>query len=520
MSENLLVVIDSNSDKLVYEGGSNGRWTTKSGTQWYGNSSAWSGTASGSIHITFTGNTVAFYGHSPPLEQSQEMTVTIDEQKSYKTDFPADNAGSYCQWWQSPRLDDGTHTILLEGLTRTSLDFVVVTVNDTSVRKGQQVIVDDDDASIIYHGDWSRNIGPFTSHGGELVSFPFHNATHQSTTVGSSVSFNFTGSSIAVYGSLSAGVPGSITARYTLDSNVTTSKYDRPENPPQANAVLALRNFLFYSNGSLDAGDHTLLIEIEDVQSLTYDLDYIVYTYSDKMVSYPADLTPPASHTNPLSSVTLTSSTSSKMITTAVSSSSSSSSSTSSSSSSVDITPTITLSTTSLVPTSPPTSNSESTTSSNATPTAVSGSINTNLRTGEIIGIAAGSTVILAVLIAAILYYQRRRNRLRRFALLHDIGSSSSFGTLRGKSEGSRSLTPIEPFTLSHPAPGSRAVESPDLKNYNVSSFNRNFDFNRFSALHRRSGSGPRLSEDSAHYTLATSSSTIAVDRRPPSYKF
>ena len=92
------------------------------------------------------------------------------------------------------------HTISLEGLTQTSLDFAVVTVDRTLVKPEQQIIIvdDDDDASIVYNGDWVHNPSPFASGDAEgmPVWFPFHNATHQSHTVGSSASFNFTGLSL------------------------------------------------------------------------------------------------------------------------------------------------------------------------------------------------------------------------------------------------------------------------------------------------------------------------------------
>lgn len=113
------------------------------------------------------------------------MTVTIDEEESYKPTFPI--ACSYCQWWQSPTLDDGTHTIQLDGLTRTVLDFAAVTVKTASLNVGQQIIVDDNDASMVYSENWMPSRG-------EPASLPFHNSTHRSNTVRSSVSFKFTGS--------------------------------------------------------------------------------------------------------------------------------------------------------------------------------------------------------------------------------------------------------------------------------------------------------------------------------------
>ncbi|KAG6841554.1 hypothetical protein C0991_009589 [Blastosporella zonata] len=203
MPENLQVVIDSiGSDELVYTGGPNGGWVIDKDMPWFGGSSAWSSqigafpVTSGSLNITFSGNTVAFYGYSPPLELYQEMTVTIDENHPWNTSFPTGTAGSYCQWWQSPVLEDGTHSIRLDGLTQTSLDFMAVTVSNSSLAAGAQIIVDDADPELIYTGDWNLITRVFPVPGENFNAAPFHNTTHQSNTVGDSAAFHFTGPSL------------------------------------------------------------------------------------------------------------------------------------------------------------------------------------------------------------------------------------------------------------------------------------------------------------------------------------
>ncbi|KAG6875333.1 hypothetical protein C0993_009736 [Termitomyces sp. T159_Od127] len=455
MSEGVLVVIDSAStENIAYGGGSPGSWTTQNGSHWFNDTLASSGTAPGSINITFTdveilgilGHAIALYGRSPPFEESQ-MTVTIDEQESYETSFPADYAGIYCQLWQSPTLDEGTHTIQLGGLTSASLDFAAVTVNKSSLKPRQQIIVDDDDASMVYSGNWLRH-SPLPSLEGKPASMPFHNGTHMSDTIGASVSFNFTGaydlflcmgeyrtelglyflgSSIAVYGVMQAETAGSVTARYTLDSNTTTKTHGLPNDPIQS--VEGRHNSLLFSTGPFSLGFHTLSIEIEDVQNLTFSFDYVVYTYSLEVLTFTQSVissaTPTSDPTSSSPSEAPPSSTSSSMITLSLSSSSSSSSNATEPT-------TVTSTPSSPVSQSIPTSESQSTTSSVATPTAAAErSSAINAHTGKIIGLTVGTVAFMAALTAAMIYWNRRRisRRRRHFLPIQTVDYSSNTGT-------------------------------------------------------------------------------------------
>lgn len=87
---------------------------------------------------------------------------------------------------------------------------------------------------------------------------------------------------------------------------------------------------------------------------------------------------------------------------------------------------------------------------------------------------------------------------------------------------GSRSPIIVQPFTLSEPAPGSRATsQTTDPKMAIFRGFNSGPKamFERLSVVHKRSWSATRSNLRDSLDTMVTSSSTIVGNGKPPSYK-
>jgi len=98
----------------------------------------------------------------------------------------------YTQWYKSPDLADGKHTIRVSGLATTSVDFAVVTAGENTPLSGKTVVVDNESAAISYSGAWTRNEGQINV--GTLPDGrPYGNSTHRTSSVGDSMSFRFTG---------------------------------------------------------------------------------------------------------------------------------------------------------------------------------------------------------------------------------------------------------------------------------------------------------------------------------------
>ncbi|KAG5640989.1 hypothetical protein DXG03_006442, partial [Asterophora parasitica] len=102
---------------------------------------------------------------------------------------------SAVQWYQSPILPEGLHTINITRIAGTSLDYAVVASGQQTplVGLGQRLIVDDDDDALTYTGSWTRMEGAYESSDNPHRGMPYGNATHESSTPGSAATFLFSG---------------------------------------------------------------------------------------------------------------------------------------------------------------------------------------------------------------------------------------------------------------------------------------------------------------------------------------
>ena len=146
------------------------------------------------VILEFAGTSIAFTGNTPLATRSQLITVTIDGGTPYNTSYMDPIPQTYLQWYQSPTLAGGNHTIKVDGVDGTSLDYATITVAQDTLLSGKDIIVDNDDSTVHYSGGWTRNTDEFFS--GQIPKgLPFRNSTHRSTTPGDTITFLFSGQS-------------------------------------------------------------------------------------------------------------------------------------------------------------------------------------------------------------------------------------------------------------------------------------------------------------------------------------
>jgi len=153
------------------------------------------------IFSRFKGTSIAFIGITPPpsFPQSQFATVSIDSGTAYNTTYGTQalsvaSSQAYIQWYQSPTLSDGNHSITISHFAG-AIDMALITVGPNTSLQGKMVIADNDDPAIEYFGTWARNASPFKS-GVLQDGFPIGNTTHRSTIPGDMITFRFTGESV------------------------------------------------------------------------------------------------------------------------------------------------------------------------------------------------------------------------------------------------------------------------------------------------------------------------------------
>jgi len=140
-----------------------------------------------------SGTSIAFIG-ALRSSSSQRPTVTIDDEMVFNTINFNDTENIYRQWFQSPTLVDGFHSVTVANCSnRTILDFAAVKVGTRSNLTQSTIIVDNESPSISYSGHWSRNTSELTSGSYFSGGYPYGNSTHRSSTPGDTFTFRFTG---------------------------------------------------------------------------------------------------------------------------------------------------------------------------------------------------------------------------------------------------------------------------------------------------------------------------------------
>ncbi|KAJ7266840.1 hypothetical protein C8J57DRAFT_1068625 [Mycena rebaudengoi] len=256
-------------------------WGPSPSAHWVGgNSSFAAGTANagpfGAFNFTFQGTSVVFYGNTSPSDKAQTFTVAIDGDPPHPAAYPAPQ--QYRQWYASPPLSDATHTVSLDNMVFIDLDYAVVTAGPSTPLKGTTIIVDDNSPELIYSGKWIQNTNLFETGHGYAPGLPFQNAAHQSTTIGDSFTFQFAGTSIEVHGVFQWAVPGSVDATFVLDGTSTSLSFPPTPTKPLFDDQ---PNFMFFSASNLAAGNHTLAMNVTNVEGAQgFMFDYILYSPS------------------------------------------------------------------------------------------------------------------------------------------------------------------------------------------------------------------------------------------------
>ena len=249
------------------------------------------------------GTSVAFFGVTPPAYSSQILNISIDGSQ-YTTSYNDPNPPSYRQWYQSPTLPEGSHNISLSNINGTSLDFAIVTAGNDTPLAGQVAIVDNGNPAITFQGNWKQGKASFVS--SQIGGLPFQNTTQDSTTVGDSFTFRFTGTlsyqpiviggrtqfclgqSAAIFGVFNSSTQGSITLSFDLDGSALTRTFQ----PTTAESQLGQQpNFKFFSYDFLTPGNHTLVVNVTECVNQTFSFDYITFQPSFSTLASMPNLT-------------------------------------------------------------------------------------------------------------------------------------------------------------------------------------------------------------------------------------
>ncbi|KAJ2916119.1 hypothetical protein MD484_g4268, partial [Candolleomyces efflorescens] len=222
----------------------------------------------------------SFYGTGikvdiPTAQPSQDVSVTLDN-----APLTAQADGSF----ESSALPDGQHTLkyAIGGVKQAPVfDYLTVTAGPSTPINGRTLIVDDSQLS--YKGNWSTNPPKALKY--DYSTSLYRDTAHWSSTIGDTIEFEFTGTSVAVYGLAANIMEGSrrnnLTASYTIDGVTQTRGI-----PAETFDSVPMTEFF---HADVPAGRHTLVINLTDVAyPRTFGIDFIAYNASvDSITSLP-----------------------------------------------------------------------------------------------------------------------------------------------------------------------------------------------------------------------------------------
>ncbi|KAG5719129.1 hypothetical protein E4T56_gene11864 [Termitomyces sp. T112] len=237
------------------------------------------------LSISFSGTSITLFGRG---NSSDSTSVTIDDQTQHGVQF---NSQDLQALYQSPLLNNSIHMMNISGFLSMGFDYATVTAGDNTPLTGTNLIIDKGDPSVTSDGNWTPNNSLVTQ---DTISLrAYGNTTQQTSSMGASATFKFSGTAVSVYG-VNMITPGSLlNVSYTLDGAASQQVYT-------TDLSFHGTHFKWFNKQDLDEKPvHTLVMTVTGVDpGASFSWDYITYTPSfDSIVTKP----PPSSSGHRLS---------------------------------------------------------------------------------------------------------------------------------------------------------------------------------------------------------------------------
>ncbi|KAF5355543.1 hypothetical protein D9758_006288 [Tetrapyrgos nigripes] len=257
-----------------------GTWTPVNDTRWLGNSTAYvkgkDDLPNTSLSVDFQGTSISFTGNTPPANAPTSFLASIDSNEAYSVSIDAAGRTQYyIQWYSTPTLPDGHHSINLTAIV-IDVDYALITAGQsTPFSSNSTIVVDNDHAEISYSGNWTRSDSFLETLPNMMEGPALGNSTHRCNTPGSSFEFQFSGTQVGVWGVFQWKNLGILNVDFILD-NKTISKTIFANTDP---GFWEQRHYPFFNAEGLEAGNHTLVVNITQATGdQIFAFDYILYT--------------------------------------------------------------------------------------------------------------------------------------------------------------------------------------------------------------------------------------------------
>ncbi|KAG6882209.1 hypothetical protein C0993_011583 [Termitomyces sp. T159_Od127] len=149
-------------------------------------------TFSSNLSVIFQGTSIKLFGF---LLQSKDVIVRIDGKIQLYTPTLATPAPPINAFYQSQILPDTIHNLTMSDGRQDSLvaiDYVTITAGESTPLQGESLIVDDNDPSVVFEGEWVL-ITDLVLQVPDGSRFAYESTAHQTSSPGASATFHFNG---------------------------------------------------------------------------------------------------------------------------------------------------------------------------------------------------------------------------------------------------------------------------------------------------------------------------------------
>ncbi|KAJ7574236.1 hypothetical protein C8J56DRAFT_872510 [Mycena floridula] len=275
-SSQIYYMLDGNSSDIVYGGGD--IWSDYTNSFYFGGGSHYPGGGSvGNVTLAFQGTSIAIVGDTSAYATTDWFTASIDNSAPANTTW--DNV-AYFPWYKSSGFNPaGTHILTLGDINAISLDYVLVEPGLNTPLAGRNVMVDDNYMGIQYTGNWNEVNGQhFSIQDTYVPGWALGNTTHQTSRIGDSFKFSYTGTNLTIYGFMVRDQSGTFELSVTLDDGIPLKlPFTSQVNNGDTTYAGKQLNFPLYTTGPVDAGNHTVVFNVTACAQQLIVVDYIIY---------------------------------------------------------------------------------------------------------------------------------------------------------------------------------------------------------------------------------------------------
>ncbi|KAJ6534662.1 hypothetical protein DFH09DRAFT_1325278 [Mycena vulgaris] len=271
-----VAIVDDRDSLITYAGD----WSNDGTAVAFRGTTRWSPTVGSTATFTFSGTSITVFASVANINPAiASVSFSIDGHVSGSYTPANDIAGGIFHeaLWTSSSLSDGTHTLVITQTKAGSsgqiyIDYLQYTTTSTDVGA---YFIDDRDARVTYNPGWQQ----FGSEN------DFQHTSQRSSNVGDSVTLQFEGKAVAMYGGLTLETPG-MRASIVLDGGAPTT-YNAPSDGSSTNN-------LYFQSPLLSDGAHTLVVTVETEQHLWADYFLVTPSASGGTTAAPPPVTPPS----------------------------------------------------------------------------------------------------------------------------------------------------------------------------------------------------------------------------------